>query len=221
MHPLTPDNYFPRKDLLRIDNITEVIGTGLDNIKTIENFLSEDEMFTALSFLKKYEPNQEATHSYSLQQIPNHLASKEEWMFGKVMGDKLVALGEDLYKQPLVKDKAFLYITHPTGTYIDPHTDILDIDDPNYEDSSFDDQIAQFPYLWSGHLSILGYLNDDFEGGELYFPELDYGFKPKKGSVVLFPGNLHYVHGVAPITSGVRYTISQWCRFKNFIAKPS
>ena len=221
MHPLTPKDYIPRKDLLKIDNITEIIGTGVNNIKIIENFLSEKEISTALTFLKKYPVNENATHSYSLQQIQGHSASLDELFFGEMMGRKMVELGQNLYGQPLIKDRPFLYVTHPTGTYIDPHTDILDVDDPDYDTPSFDEQVKEFPYLWSGHLSILGYLNDDFEGGELYFPELNYGFKPKMGSVVLFPGNLHYVHGVAPITSGVRYTISQWCIFKNFIAKPS
>ena len=64
MHPLTPEDYIPRKDLLKIDNITEIIGTGVDNIKIIENFLSEKEISTALTFLKNHPVNENATHSY-------------------------------------------------------------------------------------------------------------------------------------------------------------
>ena len=68
-------------------------------------------------------------------------------------------------------------------------------------------------------ISVVAYLNDDYQGGELYFPEHDFGVRPKKGMLILVPGSLHYVHGVAPITSGTRYTLSQWCKFKNFKVK--
>lgn len=46
-------------------------------------------------------------------------------------------------------------------------------------------------------------LNDDYEGGELVFPEQTGSVKPKAGDMVVFPG--YYVsHGVAPITKGTR-----------------
>lgn len=46
-------------------------------------------------------------------------------------------------------------------------------------------------------------LNDDYEGGELVFPDLNKKIKAPAGSFVLFPG--YYVkHGVAKITKGTR-----------------
>jgi hypothetical protein len=46
-------------------------------------------------------------------------------------------------------------------------------------------------------------LNDDYEGGELLFPEQNGAVKPKAGDMVVFPG--YYVsHGVAEITKGTR-----------------
>ena len=60
-----------------------------------------------------------------------------------------------------------------------------------------------FPYYDIGSLF---YLNDDYEGGELYFPKQNLEFKPKAGSAYFFPGDLHYIHGVKEIKSGVRYT---------------
>lgn len=55
--------------------------------------------------------------------------------------------------------------------------------------------------------AALTYLNDDFEGGEIYFPEYDIEIKPKTGQLVFFPGSSFYTHGVRPITSGTRYAI--------------
>jgi hypothetical protein len=58
------------------------------------------------------------------------------------------------------------------------------------------------------HYDIAGlfYINDDYEGGELYFPEQGIQFKPKAGAAYFFPGDKNYIHGVTEITSGTRYT---------------
>lgn len=57
-------------------------------------------------------------------------------------------------------------------------------------------------------LAVLFYLNDDFEGGELYFTNLNKVIKPKKGGLVLFPCNIEkFLHGVSTITKGTRYAI--------------
>jgi predicted 2-oxoglutarate/Fe(II)-dependent dioxygenase YbiX len=60
-----------------------------------------------------------------------------------------------------------------------------------------------FPYY---DLASLFYINDDYEGGELYFPQHGIQFKPKPGAAYFFPGDKNYVHGVTEITSGIRYT---------------
>lgn len=56
-------------------------------------------------------------------------------------------------------------------------------------------------------LAGLFYLNDDYEGGELYFPNQNIQFKPKAGAAYFFPGDMNYIHGVTEIKSGVRYTV--------------
>lgn len=61
-----------------------------------------------------------------------------------------------------------------------------------------------FPYY---DLAGLFYLNDDYEGGELYFPNQEIQFKPKAGAAYFFPGDKNFIHGVSEITSGIRYVI--------------
>lgn len=53
----------------------------------------------------------------------------------------------------------------------------------------------------------LFYINDDYEGGELYFPNQKIQFKPKGGSAYFFPGDMNYIHGVTEIQSGIRYVV--------------
>jgi hypothetical protein len=59
-------------------------------------------------------------------------------------------------------------------------------------------------------LTVLVFLNDDFEGGKFYIKNSHKRFYPeqKKGSVLIFPSFMP--HGVEPITKGVRYSIVTW-----------
>ena len=59
------------------------------------------------------------------------------------------------------------------------------------------------------HYSSLVYLNEDYLGGELYFPQYpDIMIKPKPGTLILFSGNENTLHGVKEVDQGIRYTIS-------------
>jgi predicted 2-oxoglutarate/Fe(II)-dependent dioxygenase YbiX len=63
-------------------------------------------------------------------------------------------------------------------------------------------------------LSIVLYLNDDFEGGDFIFPDLKIRVKPEPGMLVCFPSNHYYKHGVEPVTRGKRYSIVCWAQIK-------
>ena len=56
----------------------------------------------------------------------------------------------------------------------------------------------------------LAYLNDDFTGGELVFPDLDVVIAPKPGLLVGFPSNHKFVHAVPKVLSGRRYSLLVW-----------
>jgi hypothetical protein len=54
-------------------------------------------------------------------------------------------------------------------------------------------------------LTALIYLNDDYLGGEIYFPKRNIEIKPKAGSILVWPASEN--HGVKKILDGNRYTI--------------
>lgn len=57
-------------------------------------------------------------------------------------------------------------------------------------------------------VSAVIYLNDDYEGGELYFPRLDnLTIKPGYGDIAIFPSNYMYEHASLPIKSGTKYCV--------------
>ena len=54
------------------------------------------------------------------------------------------------------------------------------------------------------------YLNDEFEGGLLKFPDQDIEIKPQVGMLAVFDGGFNNMHEVTLIESGVRYTIGSF-----------
>lgn len=75
------------------------------------------------------------------------------------------------------------------------------------------------PFHWR-NFGCVYYLNDNYEGGEIYFPNQELEIKPKPNTLVFFPGTLEYLHGVKPIVEGVRYTLTSFWTFdKNYLLK--
>ncbi len=98
--------------------------------------------------------------------------------------------------QPLYSDTAQLVRWHP-GLELVPHADNINPDGtPNTT-----------PHR--SYSSIL-YLNNDYDGGETFFPGHNLRVKPEPGTLVLFGAGCDYVHGVTPITHGLRYTYAGW-----------
>lgn len=63
--------------------------------------------------------------------------------------------------------------------------------------------------------AIIVYLNDDYVGGELFFPDYNFDIKPKAGTLISFPGDSTHEHGVRPVQPGpTRYVLSSFAFIK-------
>jgi predicted 2-oxoglutarate/Fe(II)-dependent dioxygenase YbiX len=78
------------------------------------------------------------------------------------------------------------FVKYNPGQHFDVHTD------------------SGFSYFCT--LSSVGWFNDDYDGGELWFPYLNLTFKPQKGDVLLFPSTYTYAHGSKEVTKGIKYS---------------
>lgn len=63
-------------------------------------------------------------------------------------------------------------------------------------------------------VSAICYLNGDFEGGEIEFPNFKVKIKPEPGMLILFPSNYAYKHTAYPVTSGTKYALVTWLHDK-------
>ena len=87
------------------------------------------------------------------------------------------------------------------GSSANPHSDNSDFDGNPTE--GFDNL---------KYVGIL-YLNSDYEGGDLYFPDHDISIHPNSGSMYIFSGGVENIHGVTEITRGTRYSIVSFWNF--------
>jgi hypothetical protein len=118
------------------------------------------------------------------------------------VGLNLQSLWQDLYdvKLPVVQDysrmyninnlqywEAFNFIKYGPGQHFMEHHD--------------------HGFSYNCTVSLVGYINDDYDGGELYFRLQDLKVKPEAGDLFIFPSNFMYAHQAMPVTSGIKYSI--------------
>lgn len=194
---ITPSGYF---------------GTSPDNIVEIEDFLTENELIFLNNFIRNNkhwdytedEFNEEGVQIYDAAYWENRVAT---WNTLSENAPEVISVISNivLRLRPIV-ERFFNVTCWPTkpamvrwipGTFQIPHADKElhigeDAGKPN-----------AFPWY---DLAGLFYINDDYEGGELYFPNQGIQFKPKRGAAYFFPGDMNYIHGITEITAGERYT---------------
>lgn len=69
------------------------------------------------------------------------------------------------------------------------------------------------PHVDQAHrqFTAVYYINDNYEGGEFYFSDTGVCIKPKANSLIIF--NSKMKHGILPVDSGERFTMSWWYTF--------
>ena len=81
--------------------------------------------------------------------------------------------------------EAINYVRYNTGQHFKVHTD------------------HGFSYTCT--VSSVLYLNDGYDGGELWFPFMDLTYIPKAGDIIMFPSTYTYAHASRPVTNGTKY----------------
>ena len=87
------------------------------------------------------------------------------------------------------------YIKYPVETGMEMHVDFIH--------SLFDGQRKGIPIL-----TVVGLLNDNFEGGEFNLAGVDQ--KITAGDIMIFPSTFMYPHKVKVITKGYRHSFQSW-----------
>jgi predicted 2-oxoglutarate/Fe(II)-dependent dioxygenase YbiX len=187
-------------------------GNSSENIVELKNFLTPEEQKTLSDFALKNDvwdvtqsqKNENGTVTYDANVWADRVATRDSLMESD---SSILPLIESMQERLKIEvDKFFnvnvratgpAVVRWPIGTRQEPHADKELHEGP--------DAGTPNAFPWYDIASIF-YFNDDYEGGEIYFPIQGLEYKPKAGSAYFFPGDMNYVHGVRPVISGNRFT---------------
>lgn len=69
-------------------------------------------------------------------------------------------------------------------------------------------------------VSMVGYVNDNYDGGEILFRMQGIKIKPKAGDLFVFPSNYMYPHKAMPVVNGTKYSIVTMLDFSSKFHNP-
>jgi predicted 2-oxoglutarate/Fe(II)-dependent dioxygenase YbiX len=174
-----------------------------ENITIIKNFIKDEHLKTIMNSLLSIKN----WNNLSGEILPYREICKTNPEICQIMSDYIDEIQKMLefkFATKLNKAQVGIYRMLP-GELLPPHSDIETLDGLPKNNYSID-------------YSTLVHLNDDYSGGELYFPEYDISFKPEAGNLVIFPSNRYFLHGVTKIESKPRFTSGHfWGSTKNTI----
>lgn len=135
---------------------------------------------------------------------------------------------DDSIKRLDLKDESIKIMKELEQKYINTATEILDfVVEPKFS------TLQNYVYWEPGkrmlpHYDNLGgdhsapvmygcvyYLNDNFEGGELWYPNQDVEYTPVAGDMIIHPGSREYSHGVREVISGLRISAGSFITQKD------
>tara|TARA_A100001388_G_scaffold159362_1_gene118847 strand:- start:5173 stop:5763 length:591 start_codon:yes stop_codon:yes gene_type:complete len=101
----------------------------------------------------------------------------------------------------------FQYVKYEVGQEYAPHYDAFDVN-----------EISKNSKVKQRVITNIIYLNDEFSGGETYFPQLDLSIKPEAGMMISFENciaettylNPFSLHQSKPILSGEKHILTLW-----------
>ena len=186
-------------------------GDSPANIVTLENFMTEGELDFLDNFARSNTTwdyteshyNEDGVCIYDASYWENRVATTNSL---HLSNPKVIPVIEGMQQRLKLEVDKFLNVdalpTPPAlvrwlpGQYQNPHAD------KELHEGDQRGKPNDFPYY---DIAGLFYINDDYEGGELYFPNQEIQFKPKRGAAYFFPGDMNYIHGVTEVKSGIRY----------------
>jgi predicted 2-oxoglutarate/Fe(II)-dependent dioxygenase YbiX len=177
------------------------IGIGLHGVKIVDNFLDED----TTGYLSKWLDGDIRTSGIYRSEIDDEnilrILEKQEERIYKEVYDHYTVNYNVIFKERPIGRTHLLKWNLQDGDVMPVHTDC---ETPDGE------PVLENEY-YRYNLSAICYLNKDFVGAELTFPEIDLTIVPEPGKLVLFPSR--YKHGVLNMESGKRYTMPTWFTF--------
>lgn len=187
---------------------------GLRHVRIMDGFLTDQECEYIMELSKsKFQPSklmaEKNIHGYGRTSFSAELHVFPHDAILNGVRDRAAAL----VKMPDSHFEYFQCLYYDPGQEYQAHYDTFDESSERGKKVVFEKGQRKY--------TILAYLNDDFEGGGTFFPNLDLLINPKKGRIVIF-NNLDdegkilpaSFHAGLPVTKGRKYAVNIWVRNK-------
>jgi hypothetical protein len=200
------------------NNFVDVLGTDISNIKTENDFLNQEELSYLLNIIKIGESRYKGT---KLHYSALHDFTGDEWnsnnQFFTKLNNKIFDFVTKAYNTEFIREKDNWGLNiHKVNSFTDAHVDIIEHSPGPQKPGFTEPTYLNWKDAWDGYLACNVYLNDDYEGGEVYFPERNYTFKPKSNSIVTWPGNKNFIHGITKTKITNRYVYGFFVKFADY-----
>jgi hypothetical protein len=184
-------------------------GSTLDNIKILPNFIEIEHLKKIQDFLPTINEWMDAgENQYAEDGTCTYDASY--WSNRQCSWDILKRINIDIYNLvDFYIEKMKLFLEDSFSVKLTKRPPVIirwfpGLEQQPHADKQLNDGSPNpFPTY---DINSLFYYNDEFTGGELYYPQYDLEVKPSPGLAVAHPGDIFYLHGVREVTSGERFT---------------
>jgi len=172
---------------------------GKDYIKLSNN------IFIYKNFIDKADSDSLYNYCLSLPEDNWNFKSKHEWFDNKVSipTDELLFLYKKISdlvypKYKMLPSLNLRRLQQGQDMYL--HSDSLQDNNKN----NYNSQNHTIEY------GVVAYINDNYEGGELFYPNKNLEYKPSAGDLVIHGSQKDCEHGVKKVISGTRYCYSNF-----------
>jgi hypothetical protein len=190
-----------KKAIMKIEKLEDKIFYYTDLLIDPVSFLNNIESVTNSSVISKWKPwvssNSDLKHGEYKEIDTNflkNLTDNNSIEMINIITDSVSKCIENYIKETNSESGYLPNIInirkYDTEAYMGPHIDTEDGED------------RAKPYI-----SLVFYLNDNYNGGEINFPNQDVSLKPKAGSIIIFPSIDPYYHDPRPVSNGIKYMI--------------
>ena len=173
-----------------------------------ENFLTKEQCKKLIDYFNYYKENIEPMSDRVIQNSRTHLWGGERDL-GNIFDPEAKEIVNSVLEYIEDKEKSTFDLSGELvflRLFAQKMTEGGEV--PSHTDNTDDFRSKERPRRPDeNYYSTLLYLSDDYEGGELIFPNLNIEMKPSAGTVVSFLGNDDFLHGVNPVISGERYNL--------------
>jgi hypothetical protein len=204
--------------IIKMNNFVDVLGSDISNIKIGYDFLKEEELAYLLSTIKIAESRfKEDKLHFAIDKYLNDHERQPLHEFAMKINDRIIKFATKTYDKKFIQHMGNWAINvHRVNSFTDAHTDIIERS-PGPQKPGFAEPVyTNWIDAWDGYLACNLYLNDDYNGGQVYFKDRQYIFKPKANSIVCWPGNKNFIHGITKTTKTNRYVYGYFIKFADY-----